>query len=112
MTKPCTRCGQMNPLTAGTAFCARCGAALARDVGFDEMVLPGGQVLRSVGVAYGLWALCLVGVAGLHRFYAGKYITGVIWLLTWGLLGIGTVIDLFLISGMVERANRRLAARF
>ena len=66
--------------------------------------------MRSVGVAYGLWALCIVGVAGIHRFYAGKPITGIIWLLTWGLLGIGLVIDLFLIPGMIEDANRRLAA--
>lgn len=66
--------------------------------------------MRSVGLAYGLWALCLVGVAGIHRFYVGKYVTGTIWLLTWGLLGIGLFIDLFLLSGMVERKNRELAA--
>jgi TM2 domain-containing membrane protein YozV len=61
--------------------------------------------MRSVGVAYGLWALCIVGVAGVHRFYVGKWITGLIWLLTWGLLGLGSLIDLILIPGMVERWN-------
>jgi TM2 domain-containing membrane protein YozV len=66
--------------------------------------------MRSVGLAYGLWALCLVGVAGVHRFYAGKYVTGTIWLFTWGLAGIGLFIDLFLIPGMIERKNRALAA--
>lgn len=66
--------------------------------------------MRSVGLAYGLWALCLVGVAGVHRFYAGKYVTGTIWLFTWGLAGIGLFIDLFLIAGMIERKNRQLAA--
>ncbi len=65
--------------------------------------------MRSVGVAYGLWALCIVGVAGIHRFYLGRPITGVIWLLTWGLLGIGLLIDLFTIPGLVERKNRELA---
>ena len=65
--------------------------------------------MRSVGLAYGLWALCLVGVAGIHRFYAGRYVTGTIWLFTWGLLGIGLFIDLFLIPGMIERKNRELA---
>ncbi len=65
--------------------------------------------MRSVGMAYGLWALCIVGVAGVHRFYAGRYITGVIWLLTWGLLGIGLLIDLFLIPSMIEKKNRDLA---
>jgi TM2 domain-containing membrane protein YozV len=67
--------------------------------------------MRSLGAAYGLWALCLLGVAGVHRFYCGKPITGVIWLLSWGLLGLGSLIDLFLIPGMVERRNYE-AARF
>jgi len=63
--------------------------------------------MRSVGAAYGLWALCIVGVAGVHRFYLGKWVTGLIWLLTWGLLGIGSLIDLILIPEMVERRNAR-----
>ena len=29
--------------------------------------------LRSVGIAYILWAVTLLGVAGLHRFYTGRY---------------------------------------
>ncbi len=33
-------------------------------------------------------------VAGLHRFYVGKIITGIIYSLTFGLLGIGLAIDL------------------
>ncbi len=66
--------------------------------------------MRSVGVAYGLCVLGFFGIAGIHRFYAGKYITGLIWLCTAGLCLIGTVIDLFLIPGMIERKNRELAA--
>jgi TM2 domain-containing membrane protein YozV len=67
--------------------------------------------MRSVGWAYGLWALFLVGVAGIHRFYAGKYVTGFIWLITWGLFFVGTFVDLFLIPAMIERKNRLLAAQ-
>lgn len=63
--------------------------------------------MRSVGAAYGLWALCIVGIAGVHRFYMGKWVSGLIWLFTWGLLGVGSLIDLILIPGMVERRNAR-----
>jgi hypothetical protein len=60
---------------------------------------------RSSGWAFLLWFACLLGVCGLHRFYLGRYGTGVLWLLTFGLFGIGQVIDLFLINGMVADEN-------
>ncbi len=61
--------------------------------------------LKTVG--YILW---LFGFTGSHRFYYGKPVTGTIWFFTLGLLGIGWLIDLFLIPSMDRQADRRFRA--
>jgi TM2 domain-containing membrane protein YozV len=42
--------------------------------------------------------LGIFGVAGIHRFYAGKIGTGILWLLTLGWLYIGTIVDIVMIA--------------
>ncbi len=64
---------------------------------------------KSSGWAYAFWCLGLVGFCGIHRFYVGKWGTGILWLLTGGLLLIGQFIDLILIPRMVDKENRRRA---
>ena len=55
-------------------------------------------------IGYVLW---IFGFTGSHRFYFGKPISGTIWFFTLGLLGIGWLIDLFLIPSMDRQADRR-----
>ena len=55
-------------------------------------------------IGYLLW---IFGFTGAHRFYYGKPVTGAIWFFTLGLLGVGWLIDLFLIPGMDREADQR-----
>lgn len=67
--------------------------------------------MNNRGTAYLLWLGCFLGPAGLHRFYNGKYLSGLLWLCTWGLFGIGQFVDLFLIPDMVEMHNTKRQLR-
>jgi TM2 domain-containing membrane protein YozV len=62
--------------------------------------------MKSKLLAYLLWFF--LGWLSLHRFYVGKIGTGILYLLTGQLFGIGWIIDLFLVGGMVESYNNRV----
>lgn len=51
--------------------------------------------------------LTFLGVFGIHRFYLGKWVTGIIYLLTAGILGLGLLYDLWTLNGQVSEMNRR-----
>ena len=57
-----------------------------------------------------LWSfLCWIfGFSGSHRFYYGRQLTGILWFFTGGLLGIGWLIELFLIPETVETVTLHL----
>jgi TM2 domain-containing membrane protein YozV len=61
----------------------------------------------STGISYLLWLSCLFGVCGIHRFYLGKTWTGLLYLLTFGCLGVGQVIDLFKMRDLVLLENTK-----
>lgn len=67
--------------------------------------------MKEKGTAYLLWALSFLGVAGVHRLYLGRYVSGAVYMMTWGLLGIGTIVDAFALSRMVDQENMLEAAR-
>ena len=74
-------------------------------------VAPTGSVIavndtHSKTIGYLLW---IFGFTGAHRFYYGKPLTGTIWFFTLGLLGIGWIIDLFLIPSMDKEADQRFS---
>jgi TM2 domain-containing membrane protein YozV len=62
---------------------------------------------HSILMGYVLW---IFGFTGAHRFYYGRPVTGTIWFCTLGLLGIGWLIDLFLIPSMDRSADLRYRA--
>ncbi len=66
------------------------------------------SVPAGIGPAYVLWGLALFGICGIHRFYLGRWRTGLLWLCTFGLLGIGQLLDLIWIPGMVREKNALL----
>ena len=62
------------------------------------------ETTHSTLIGYLLW---IFGFTGSHRFYFGKPLSGTVYFLTLGLLGVGWLIDLFLIPGMRRQADFR-----
>ncbi|HAR42914.1 MAG TPA: hypothetical protein DCS07_09845 [Bdellovibrionales bacterium] len=62
---------------------------------------------HSIPIGYLFW---IFGFTGAHRFYYGKPISGTIYFFTLGLLGIGWLIDAFLIPSMDREADHRYAS--
>lgn len=83
----------------------------------DESVYPTQPLATSPETAgrtiasYVLWLACLSGFCGVHRFYNGKPRTGLLWLCTFGLFGIGQLVDLANIPEMAEMRSRQLRKR-
>ncbi|WP_322111940.1 NINE protein [Aerosakkonema funiforme] len=67
--------------------------------------------MNDVGTSYILWFACFLQLHGLHRLYNRKIGTGLLWFFTFGLLGIGQLVDLLLIPGMVEEHNSKVRAK-
>lgn len=93
----CSYCGA----ETNSAQCEYCNAPTAQpvsDIITEKISIPRKPYKkisrRSKSTAITLCCLGFFGLSGLHRFYAGKTGTGIIWLLTDGCFGIGTIMDL------------------
>jgi len=65
----------------------------------------------STGIAYLLWFVSGFGALGFHRFYLGKFGTGLLYMFTGGLAGIGSIFDLLTLPMQVHEANLRIGYR-
>jgi len=54
--------------------------------------------------------LTFLGLFGIHRFYLGKWLSGLVYLLTGGLFLLGVVYDYWTLNQQVSLANRTGAA--
>ena len=53
--------------------------------------------------------LAFVGLLGIHRMYMGKWLTGLLYLCTAGLFGIGWIYDLWTLNDQISLINGRRA---
>ena len=51
--------------------------------------------------------LTFLGIFGIHRFYLGKWITGILYLLTGGFFLIGYLYDLWTLNNQISEANQK-----
>jgi TM2 domain-containing membrane protein YozV len=61
---------------------------------------------EALGTAYLLWILPWLGIFGAHRYYTGKFWSGLLYTFTAGLFLIGWALDFFLLPSLVEEARR------
>ena len=87
----CPKCG--HELLSVGDYCSQCGLPIPPD---ERLYDEPDASSRSRLIAL---LLCIfLGYFGVHRFYVGKIATGVLWLLTGGLFGIGYIVDIVLVA--------------
>lgn len=110
----CKNCGK--EIGNGVAYCPVCGvstgtatqqAAASQPVVNIINTVPG-YIHKKKWTAF--WLCFFLGGLGVHRFYVGKTGTGILWLLSAGLFGIGWLIDLIVIlcGGFKDKAGQSL----
>lgn len=92
----CPNCGKH--VTGETNFCPKCGAPL-KIANYQNQPASTNEDRWLIALI-----LCiLVGSLGVHRFYTGNIVTGVLMLITLGGCGVWTIIDLIMIAANTYR---------
>ncbi len=97
-SKVCTQCG--NSLESADQFCTNCGAKIGLESQGDKTSQKSMSPVAENSAKSPLVTLLLclfLGMFGIHRFYVGKFGTGLLMFLTGGGLGIWFLVDLILI---------------
>lgn len=111
----CKNCGK--EIERDSAFCPHCGTKVC--VQTQQPVVNVINNNTNVNTAFGyihkkkwtaFWLCLLLGELGIHRFYVGKTFTGILWLCTFGLGGVGWLFDLLviLLGGFKDKAGQPL----
>ena len=104
-SKFCKFCGEK--IDKSCIICPKCGRQV-EDLSSDKSVIINNNVsannssnTQTNGKEKNKWVafvLCLfLGIIGAHKFYEGKIPMGVLYLFTFGLFGVGIIVDLILI---------------
>lgn len=104
-TKFCQHCGQV--IAKDCVICPKCGKRVVELKAEQPQVVINnsntntninGAAMKKEKNKWLAFFLCLfLGEFGIHRFYEGKIGTGILWLITLGLFGIGWLVDLIII---------------
>lgn len=108
MAKFCSNCGKQ--LDDSAKACPACGKSFVAEANRPQQspvivnvenkntnVVNGGGAGNAKSKWVALFLCFFFGYLGAHRFYEGKIGTGILWLFTGGLCGVGWFIDFFIL---------------
>ena len=97
-TKICKKCGSEMP--EDSFYCLCCGNTFKESA--DELEAIKRKINMQTGTWKNKWISLLLCIflewLGIHRFYEGKVVTGILYLFTLGFFGVGWIIDIIRIA--------------
>ena len=91
-SKYCENCGAS--IDTRAVICPKCGVPIGPYKKLLETREHASDRSRLVALLFA-W---FFGMLGIHRFYVNRVGSGILWLLTFGLFGIGVLVDIILIA--------------